>query len=135
MRIKIKALLEILAILALFLYFSYIIQKNIEFFQGLVTNNFIGVLFYIFIGVVSVVVAPVTTLPLIVVASKLWGWFFAGFISVLAWAIGAWIAFALSRKYGVKLIRRFISLDKIHKIEKRIPQENVFLGIVFLIKC
>ncbi len=129
---QIKGLIEILIVVFVFLFLSYIIQQNIELFESFVTSNFIGIIVYILIEIASIVIAPITTLPLIVVASNLWGWFFAALLSIIGWSIGAWIAFILARKYGVKIIQKFISLEKINKIERKIPKEHLFWTVVLL---
>ena len=129
---KIKGLLEILVVVLAFLFFSYLIQSNLDFFERLVTNNLIGMIVYVLLEISSIVIAPITTFPLIIVASNLWGWFLAGVLSITGWMIGAWIAFVIARKYGVKIIRKFISLENVHKIEKKIPREHLFWSVVLL---
>ncbi len=77
-------------------------------------------------------VAPVSALPLLPIASNVFGWVVAGWLSVVGWLIGSAIAFILSRRYGRPLVEKVVSLDKIGKIEKMIPEENLFWSIVFL---
>ncbi|MCK4552928.1 VTT domain-containing protein [Candidatus Pacearchaeota archaeon] len=127
---KIKGLIEIIIVIVLFIWASYVVQTNLDYFENLVVNDFAGIIVFIFIEIISIVIAPVTTLPLIAVASNLWGWFFTGLINIFSWTIGAWIAFILGRKYGYKIIKRFISLEKIHNLEKKIPQEHLFWSVV-----
>lgn len=129
---KIKGLLEVLGVIVLFVLFSFFIQNNLEFFERYVTNDLAGMTVYFFLEISSIVIAPITTFPLIIVASNLWGWFWAGLLSVFSWTVGSWIAFALARKYGVGIIKKFISLKDIHKIEKRIPREHLFWSVVLL---
>lgn len=129
---KIKDLIEVLIVAVLFLVFSWFVQSNLEFFENLITNDFIGILIYILIEISSIVVAPVTTFPLIAVASNLWGWVLAGILNVFSWTLGSWIAFVIGRKYGVRIIRKFLPISKIHKIEKKIPQEHLFWSVVLL---
>ena len=87
------------------------------------------------INMASVVLAPVSMLPLIPLASHLWGWFLAGFLSVLGWLIGAQIAFFLARRYGKPFVKRIISIEKLHKLEQQIPEEHLFWTVVFLRMC
>lgn len=129
---KIRGLIELLSVVAFFLLFSYLVQKYMVFFRNLMINDFVGVIVYVFIEIISIVVAPITTLPLIAVASNLWGPIFAGIISVFAWTIGAWIAFWIGRKYGAQIIKKFISLEDVYKIESKIPKEHLFWTIVLL---
>lgn len=129
---RIKGILEALAIVIVFLFFSYLIQRNLKFLEGLVTNNFIGMFIYFLLEVLSIVIAPVTTLPLVIVASNLWGGFLTGILNVVGWTIGAWIAFVIARRYGVKIVKKFISIKKVNEIEKRIPKKHLFWSVVLL---
>jgi len=71
-------------------------------------------------------------MPLIPVVSNIYGWFLAGVVTVIGWTFGSIIVFFISRKYGVPLIKKFVSLKKINKFESKIPKENLFIDIVLL---
>tara|TARA_Y100000310_G_scaffold285184_1_gene308475 strand:+ start:6553 stop:7170 length:618 start_codon:yes stop_codon:yes gene_type:complete len=129
---KTKAFLGILIILILFILSSYFVRENIEFVQNLIGNNFLGILIYISISIVAIVIAPISMMPLVPIAANLWGWFYSGIIHIIGWFIGSLIVFWISRKYGVPLIKKFISLKKINEFEKKIPKENLFIDIVLL---
>src|SRR3989338_1285026 len=126
-----KYVFEILFILFLFILFSFIVHSNIDFISSLFDTPF-GMLVYIFIVILAVVIAPVSALPLLPVASQLWGWFLAGIFGIIGWTIGGLIAFEISRKYGVPLVKTLIPLEDLYKIEKKIPSKNIFWSIVFL---
>ena len=127
-----KSAIGILTILIFFIFSSYIIQNNFVNVRNLLENNLAGMLTYIFILVLATVIAPVSALPLLPLASNIWGWILAALLSIIGWTLGAVIAFTIARKYGVPLVKRFISLEKIAKFESKIPKENVFWSIVFL---
>lgn len=91
-----------------------------------------GIVFYILITIIAVVIAPVSTLPLLPVAVKLWGSFYAAVFSIIGWTIGSAIAFWLARRYGKPFISKIISTNKIEKIEKIIPKNNIFISIILL---
>jgi len=129
---KTKSFLGILFILILFILSSYIVRTNIEFFNSLIGNNIYGIFVYILITIVAVVVAPISMTPLIPIVSNVFGWFPAGVFTFIGWTIGAFIVFFISRKYGVDLIKKFISLKHINKLESKIPKENLFIDIVLL---
>lgn len=128
----IKAIIEIAIAAALFILFSYLVQKNLDFFEKFVINDVSGILIFMLIEITSIVIAPVTTLPLIAVASNLWGWVLTGVISIFAWTIGSWIAFVIARKYGVRIVRKFISLKSLYKIQKKVPHKHIFWSVVLL---
>jgi|TARA_B100000315_G_C14531999_1_gene566643 uncharacterized membrane protein YdjX (TVP38/TMEM64 family) len=127
-----KSFLAILVIAFLFILSSYLARENIEFIKNLIGNDFIGITIYILITIIAIIIAPISMMPLIPVASNLWGWFLAGVFTFTGWTIGSFIVFFISRKYGVPLIKKFISLKKIKKFESKIPKENIFLDIVLL---
>ncbi len=128
---KLKSLLELLAIVLLFAVSSYIVRQNIDFLRGLIGNEF-GILFYILITIFAIVVAPVSMMPLIPLASGVFGWFYAAVFSVVGWTLGSMIVFFISRKYGVPLIKKFVSLKKLEEFENKIPKENVFIDLILL---
>lgn len=132
MKDEIKSILSVLLILFFFVLFSYVIQTNIGFFEKLIGDSILGMFVYVLFKVVAIVIAPVSTLPLIVVAANLWGVFLAATLSVIGWSIGCYIAFVLSREYGVDLVKKFVSLKQINKFEKKIPEENLFWIVVLI---
>jgi len=132
MKEKTKSFLSIVIILALFILSSYIVRTNIDFFKDLIGTSSIGILIYLFITIVAVVIAPITMVPLIPVVSNIYGWFPAGVFTFTGWVIGSFIVFFLCRKYGVNLIKKFVPLKQINKIESKIPKENLFIDILLL---
>ena len=129
---KLKSFIEIAIIIILFVFFSYIVQTNIEFFKEAIGNGFFGMFSYIVVVIVAIVIAPISAMPLLPIASNLWGVFSAAVLSILGWSIGAYIAFVIARTYGIPIIKKFIPIGKINKLEKMVPRENVFWSVVFL---
>ncbi|MAG79102.1 hypothetical protein CMI40_01875 [Candidatus Pacearchaeota archaeon] len=129
---KIKAIIEISIIILLFISLSYIIQTNIDSIKEVVGDRYTSMFFYILITVVAVVIAPISATPLLPLASNLWGWLIAAILSIIGWTIGSLIAFVIARIYGLSIIKKFISIEKIRNIEKKIPDTNIFWSIVFL---
>jgi uncharacterized membrane protein YdjX (TVP38/TMEM64 family) len=99
----------------------------------LATNDSVlGMLIYTVVSGVAVVVAPVSTLPLIPLAVGIWGWFITGVLSIIGWTIGSQIAFYLARGYGKNLVKKFASLERFTDFEKRFSTKNLFWTIVLL---
>ena len=129
----IHALFSLFLIVLLFILFSYLLQANAEYFHELVgKNNILSIISYISLLIVAVVIAPISFLPLIVVASNTWGWFYAGIFSIIGWSIGSAIAFVIARFFGAPAVRKFISFKKIEAIENKITQKNIFWSIIAL---
>jgi len=122
------ATILILFILASFIVHTYESEINILTERG----GAFGMIAYIFIVVLAIVIAPISTVPLIPIASGLWGWFMAGVLSITGWAIGAQIAFHLARRFGKPLVEKLISIEKLTKFEERFSKEHIFWTIVFL---
>jgi len=108
------------------------VQTNIEFFKNIIGSGFAGMFIYVFVTILAVVLAPVSTMPLVPIASNLWGTFIAAILSIIGWSIGAFIAFIIARIYGAKIVEKIIPLKKLHEYEKLIPQKNIFFGIILL---
>jgi len=129
---KIKAGLQIGFVVGAFIFISYLAQSNTEFFEELIKNDAVGMIVYFFLVVIAIVIAPFEIFLFHPVVANVWGWIIAGFLIWGGVCVGSLIAFVLSRKYGVKLVRKFISLEKIHKIESKIPERNLFLSVLIL---
>lgn len=120
-------------IVVLFVLVSVIADKYQTEMQALVSDeSALGMAAYVALTIFAVVIAPVSTLPLIPIASAMWGWVISGMLSVVGWTLGAQIAFFLARRFGKPFLRKIISLEKLEKYEKRIPEENMFWTVLFL---
>lgn len=122
----------LLLIIFLFLLISYLIQTNLISFEKYILNNYIGMLIYILITIFATVFAPVSAIPLMPIASNIFGWVTTAIISIIGWTIGSIIAFILSRKYGTKLVSKIVSLKSISKYENMIPKKHIFLSIILI---
>ena len=129
---KTKSFIGVLAILLLFLLSSYIVRNNIGYIKSLIGDGFSGIFVYFIIIIIAIVIAPISMMPLIPLASGLWGWFNAAVIHIIGWTLGSFIVFLICRKYGVGLVRKFISLRKINEFESKIPKGEYFLDVVLL---
>ena len=115
-----------------FVLFSYFIQTKMEFFEGLVVGGWVGMVVYVLLKIVATVFAPITVLPLIVLATGLWGVWVAAFLTIIGWTLGSVIAFGVARKFGVPIVKRFISLDEIYEFQERVNIGNGFWSVIFL---
>lgn len=132
MHSKTKSFLIALFIIALFILVSYLTRQNIDFLKNLIGNDFRGVLIYILITIFAIVFAPVSMMPLIPIAANLYGIFYSALINIIGWTIGSIIIFFICRKYGVSLVKKFISLEKVYEWENKLPKKNLFLTLILL---
>ncbi|MEK9159248.1 MAG: VTT domain-containing protein [Patescibacteria group bacterium] len=132
-RSLLKAAIPLFILALLFLASAYFAQTYDHYFVSLVSNRgLLGLLIYIFIAAFTTVLAPLSSVPLMPLASSIWGPFATAVASIIGWMIGALISFFISRKYGRAFVERFFSREKLSELEKRIPEENLFWSIVLL---
>ncbi len=129
---KLKSVLGLLVILFLFVFLTYIVQTNLDKIEPYLGTSFLGMFLFVVIVALSIIIAPVSSVPLFPLASALWGWIIAALLGTLGWTIGAVVAFLLARRYGINLVKKVLPLDKIYKFEKKIPEKNLFFTVVFL---
>lgn len=90
-----------------------------------------GMAIYLLATIASNIIAPISALPLMPLASALWGSFLTALLSILGWSIGASILFYLTRKYGRPLVARFFNVKRVEEIAQAIPEKRFFWGVVF----
>lgn len=127
-----KEILNLISIIFVFVLLSYLTQNNIELFQGLIKVGTFGILIYLMLTISAIVLAPISSVPLIPLATKMWGWKISAFLNALGWTIGATIAFLIARNYGSNLVKRILPIESLHRVEEKIPKKNIFWGLVFL---
>ncbi|MEM3113344.1 MAG: VTT domain-containing protein [Candidatus Pacearchaeota archaeon] len=129
---QINSIIGITVIILFFITTSYIVQQNLDITIAYFDYGYFGMVVYVLLTSISIVIVPVNVIPLMPLASGLWGWFVTGILSVIGWTIGAVIAFLLARHYGVELVKKLIPIEKIHKFERLIPEKNLFFTVIFL---
>lgn len=118
----------------LFVFTLFIFSSDavVDYFRSLMEGSVLGSFAYVALVVVTVVVAPVVVLPLIPLAASLFGPFATGVLSVIGYTVGGIIAFVLAQRVGQPVLRYFVPLEQLDKIEKKIPPRASFLVIVLL---
>lgn len=133
MKTSLRTIFVVLAVALLFILSAYGATTYREEVVALMGENMAtGIAIYIAITALSTIVAPLSSIPLIAVASILWGVVVAATASIIGWMLGALGAFYISRRYGRPLIERIISKEKLEGIEAKIETKNFFWSIVLL---
>jgi uncharacterized membrane protein YdjX (TVP38/TMEM64 family) len=94
-------------------------------------HAFWGLFLYISLNIVDAVLAPGATLPLIPVATHVWGRVFAAIATTAGWTAGSLIAFLIARRWGYPLVRKLTSLRRVQQMKRYIP-EDLFWSIVLV---
>lgn len=120
-------IIAILFILSSYLFRNY--QPDIT--TTIKAQSLTGMFVYILVFALSIVLVPISAIPLIPIGTKLWGITITTALSTIGWTMGAMIAFYLARKLGKKYVAKVIAIEKIEKFEKLIPEKNIFWTIFF----
>ena len=130
---KIELAVIFLIVIVLFILVSYIVDSNIDFFKNIVQDNFyLGIFIFIILEVISIVVAPVTTIPILPIASKTYGVFLASCFFIIGGIIGSLIAFIIGKTFGKKVASRFVSIEQAEEAVKAFPKKHLFFSLIFL---
>lgn len=133
MKYEKKEIISFVIIAIAFIASSYFSLRYSAFLKEVIEfNGLFGMAIYVLLEITSIVVVPITTFPLLPIAVVLWGSFLAAILNIIGWMIGAAIAFWLARKYGKPFISRFIKTKQISRLEKLVPEKNIFWSIVIL---
>jgi len=99
--------------------------------EGIRTKPLMGAFLYIALLVASVVLLPFSSLPLLPIATRIFGVWMTGVLSIVGWWLGCLIAFQIAR-LGRSVLERFVSFEVVDRLERRIPTDINFFGIVML---
>lgn len=124
--------LVVLIYLGIFLLF-YFWNTPIDYLEELTKfNPFWSPFAFISLAFLVVVVAPLTIIPLIPVASVVFGPFWAGLYTIIGWFLGSVVDFVIAREFGKPLLKKFVSLKTVEKYENYISREMEFWWVVLL---
>lgn len=103
--------------------------------QGIIAwievHRMAGMAVYLLFLIASVVLLPFSSLPLLPVAARVFGVWTTGILNTVGWWIGCLIAFQIARM-GRRVLERFTSLEAVDRLERKIPPDLSFAGIVLL---
>ena len=118
------------------LFGTYLIVKNDSLMsvveRYVAQDAYTSVLWYIFALFFATVFAPVSAVPLMPLASHIFGPFMAGVYSIAGWFLGAMVAFLIARYLGGPVLTFFISKEKISRYKDIIPHDYYFLSVFLL---
>tara|TARA_B100000745_G_scaffold219274_1_gene145989 strand:+ start:5003 stop:5641 length:639 start_codon:yes stop_codon:yes gene_type:complete len=133
MRKNLLLILGGIATAILFVLIAQVSQLQSDFLKDMTQQvGVFGIFSYIFLLIVAIVIAPISTGFLLPVAANSWGPLLTALFSLTGWTIGAVIAFVVSRKYGLRWVAHFESVKKMRDIEAAIPRQHVFWFVVLL---
>jgi uncharacterized membrane protein YdjX (TVP38/TMEM64 family) len=94
-------------------------------------TGWIGRLVYVGAMAAAIVVAPVETFPLLPLAVTLWGPAATFALSIAGWSIGSLAAFLLARRFGERLVYRFVDRRHVEELRGKLDGRRLFWLIAF----
>ena len=130
---RFRELLAVCVVLALFLIAAVYANLYEEQLMGMMyLTSLGGKLFYVAITTTAVVVAPISTFPLIPIAVGLWGPFTAAVLSIIGWTLGGMIAFWIARSWGRCFVAKFVDFERAEEVAGLIAGKYPFVSVLML---
>jgi uncharacterized membrane protein YdjX (TVP38/TMEM64 family) len=132
-KITLKEILGIVIIAVLFLaavYYSGQYESYLE--NSILNEGVLGMFLYVVVTVLAIVIAPISTFPLLPVAVVLWGSTLGAVLSIIGWTLGGVLAFILAREFGRPVVRKIVNIEKAENLALAVAGKHMFLSIVFL---
>ena len=107
-------------------------ERVLELEHYLEASNGLGQLIYVLMLTLAVVLLPLTVMPIIPMASAVFGPLQTGFLSIIGWTIGASLAFLIARYLGQPLLGHYVDLRKYDEVIREISKKAQFMLIVLL---
>lgn len=81
-----------------------------ELFAG--DSTAVGIVTFVVIGLILSLLPAVSTLPLVPIATTLWGWQTASLVTMALWTLGSQIQFTIARRVGERRMKWFFHADQ-----------------------
>ena len=132
MKRRIEEIIIFSFIVVLFILSSYLAHVYSAELSSLpLLHSQAGHLVYTLIMAGAVIIAPAETLPLLPIAVSVWGANLAAILTILGWVVGSMIAFFIARKFGRKIVHRFVEKYDIDELKEALPKKNLFWAVAF----
>jgi uncharacterized membrane protein YdjX (TVP38/TMEM64 family) len=95
-------------------------------------NPLIAPLLIILWRTIGVVIPPIPGGLLALAMIPVFGWFLAFLYGAVGLIIGCSLAFWLARRYGTKFVANFIPISQIHKLEKKMSEQDRFFAFLMV---
>lgn len=130
--LQIRTWLGLLLIGVVFGAITFFARQHAAILESFVESQpVLGIFVFLCFGLLDSTIAPGSMFVLIPVAGKVWGPWWASFLTVVGWDWGAFAAFYIANRYGYPLVKRFVSKNQMDFVRHYIPK-NLFSGVIFL---
>jgi len=130
---KLNIALTLAFVIISFIIVSYFVQTNLIFLSKLIKDNYIlGLFIFTLVDILSIVVAPVTSIPLIPIVANTYGVLITTIFFSIGGVIGSLIAFWIGKRYGKDLVKKIISIEEAEEVSGAINKKNLFFSLILL---
>jgi uncharacterized membrane protein YdjX (TVP38/TMEM64 family) len=132
-KIKKDIAIAVVILIILFTAVSFVVDRNIDPLKEFIQKNYVkGIFFFVLIEIIAIVFAPLTSVPLTPIASRTYGTLITFILIYIGTVIGSILAFFIAKRFGKKIVQKFISLEKAHEITGSLSEKNIFITLILL---
>ena len=130
--------LGVVVFLGVAFFLSVTVQRvfleSIEIIELFVERHlFWGAVIFVLLAAFSAMFSLFSSVPLVPIATVVFGNFFTGLLLCVGWLLGDMAAYAIGSSAGYRIVSRFISMDRAEYYKKRLSGRSQF-WIVFIFR-
>jgi uncharacterized membrane protein YdjX (TVP38/TMEM64 family) len=117
----------------LFTISTFIVDLYLDTLRDIIEQNYyLGAIIFIIFEALTVVFAPLSSTPIVPIASRTYGVFITFFLFYIGNVIGSIIAFFISKKYGKKIVKKLIDIKRAEDLLGNLSRKNLFISLILL---
>ncbi len=127
-----RSFFPVFGLLILFLVIVYLVFKNSpqQVITAIKTHPYLGALLLILWRIVGIIFPAIPAGVVSFAAVPIFGWLKTYLYTLTGIMIGTSISFFLARKFREPLVKRFVSVKRLHEIEDKLTERQKFWAIV-----
>ncbi len=90
----------------------------------------IAPIIFIIVRILPVIIPPIPGLVIDAVGVVVFGWFYGFIYAEIGIVIASMISFYIGRKFREPLLKKFISIEKIHELEDKLSEKEKFWALI-----
>jgi len=124
-------------IIAFLFWYSSVLQEVfyavVDFLGELaLQNEFLAIMVFILTAALAALISPLTNIPLVPIATLIWGPFLTTIFLLVGWLVGDIIAYVIGRHLGHKIVCYIVSAEKLEEWSNVVKKHTNFRRALFL---
>ncbi|MFA6135773.1 MAG: VTT domain-containing protein [Candidatus Paceibacterota bacterium] len=101
-----------------------------ELISGVLSiNSFLGVILFIIVRAIAIIIPPIPGVIVDLPGAISFGWLLGLIYGEIGIMLGATVSFFIAKRFREPLVKRFVSLQKIHAWEDKLSENDKFWGL------